>query len=328
MYKFEEIRDIHLEITSKCQAKCPMCPRRINGGMLNPFLELNEIDLDTFKLWFPVGFIKQLDSLFMCGNYGDPIIAKDCLEVFEYLSETNPNIHLSMHTNGSARDIDWWMKLGKTVDRVVFGIDGLQDTHSLYRINTNFDKIIENASAFINAGGIAEWHMLVFKHNEHQIESCRQLSKDLGFDKFLIKHTSRFIDNKFNVLDDAGKTIDILYPTSKSKEISNKLKVTQIETHSEITCKAQKYKQIYIGADGSVTPCCWLDLNYIQHRHDNRIDYMDKIGYFPNLNQNSLSEIFMSDYFDKIEQTWDTNPLKECTKQCGKIDKLKEQFCE
>ena len=49
MYKLEDIRDVHLEITSKCQAKCPMCPRRINGGPMNPFVSLDEITLDIFK---------------------------------------------------------------------------------------------------------------------------------------------------------------------------------------------------------------------------------------------------------------------------------------
>ena len=58
-------------------------------------------------------------------------------------------------------------KIAKAKVKVTFGIDGLQDTNHLYRISTNFDKIIKNAKAFIDAGGFAKWHMLVFEHNEH-----------------------------------------------------------------------------------------------------------------------------------------------------------------
>jgi hypothetical protein len=29
-----------------------------------------------------------------------------------------------------------------------------------------------------------EWKMLIFKYNEHQIETARQMSMDLGFDRF------------------------------------------------------------------------------------------------------------------------------------------------
>ena len=325
MYNITDIRDIHFELTSKCQARCPMCPRRINGGPMNPFVDPTEISLETFKKWFPVEFIKQLNSLFMCGNLGDPIIAQDCLEIFRYLNETNPGIRLSMHTNGSARNADWWRSLAGEKVKVTFGIDGLSDTHSLYRIGTDFHQILRNASAFIQAGGVAEWHMLVFKHNEHQIDECKNLSQSMGFNKFVSKNTSRFKEKKLNVLDDAGKTINILYPTDRSailtKNVSSSLnEITKIE------CKAQKYRQLYVAADGTVSPCCWLDFSWQLPNQDNRINYMDAVGNFPNLNNLSLSDIFASEYFKTIEDMWAVNPLLECSKQCGKFDKLGEQF--
>ena len=324
MYKLEDIRDVHLELTSKCQSRCPMCTRRINGGLLNPIINLDEITLVQFKEWFSVEFIQQLDSLFMCGNLGDPIIAQDCLEIFQYLRATNPSIRLSMHTNGSARSTSWWKTLAETSVRVTFGIDGLTDTHTLYRVGTDFDQIMRNATAFIQSGGHAEWHMLVFKHNEGQVEDCRALSEKLGFSKFTAKHTSRFTDGKFHVLDDLGRTTHILQPTERSSTMISLVKDSRQST--EITCKAVKYRQIYIAADGTVSPCCWLDLKWQLPKQDNRVDYMDTIGVYPNLNSELLDEIFSSGYFDKIESTWTNRPLLECNKQCGKFDKLGEQF--
>lgn len=323
MYKLEDIKDIHLEITSKCQARCPMCPRRVNGGLINPLITLDEITLSTFKIWFPDHFIKQLDSLFMCGNLGDPIIAQDCLEIFQHIREVNPSIRLSMHTNGSARNTLWWESLAKIKVRVTFGIDGLEDTHALYRVGTDFNKIIENAEAFINAGGEAEWHMLVFQHNEHQVETCRNFSNSMKFSKFTVKHTSRFKDNKFHVLDEEGRTVNILYPTNTSMNLTkNVLSVAP----AEIQCKAQKFKQMYVSANGVVSPCCWLDFSWQLPNQDNRVDYMDAVGLFPNLNNHSLQDIFESEYFKKIEDTWAVKPLMECSKQCGKFDKLGAQF--
>jgi MoaA/NifB/PqqE/SkfB family radical SAM enzyme len=324
MYKLEDIRDVHLELTSKCQARCPMCPRRINGGILNPLITLDEITLAQFKEWFTVEFIQQLDSLFMCGNLGDPIIAQDCLEIFQYLRTTNPRIRLSMHTNGSARQPAWWKALAETSVRVTFGLDGLTDTHTLYRVGTDFDQIMRNATAFIKSGGIAEWHMLVFEHNEAQVEDCRILSEKLGFSKFTVKHTSRFTDGKFHVLDELGRTTHILRPTDRSTSMVSLVKDNAQST--TITCKAVKYKQIYIAADGTVSPCCWLDLKWQLPKQDNRINYMDTIGAYPNLNSDSLIDIFSLGYFDKIESTWTDTPLLECSKQCGKFDKLGEQF--
>lgn len=326
MYKLEDIREIHLELTSKCQASCPMCPRRISGGVLNPFITLEEITLETFKSYFTKSFISQLDSLFMCGNLGDPIIAKDCLEIIQYLRQINPNIKLSMHTNGSARDIEWWQRLAKSNVRVVFGIDGLSDTHHLYRISTDWNKIIKNARAFIDNGGHAEWHMLVFKHNEHQINECKKISETLGFRNFQIKHTTRFEKGKFHVLDNDGKTINILYPTEKSKEMTPKVYKYMSDIQPEIKCKSQQGKQIYVSATGHVAPCCWLDFSWIQPRQDTRVDYMDRIGDLPNLNHQSLNEIFHSGYFNKIAATWGKDPLSECSKQCGNFDRCGSQF--
>jgi MoaA/NifB/PqqE/SkfB family radical SAM enzyme len=300
-----------------------MCPRRINGGILNPLITLNEITLEQFKEWFSVDFIKHLDSLFMCGNLGDPIIAQDCLEIFQYIKKINPIIQLSMHTNGSARSVQWWEQMAYTKVRVIFGIDGLVDTHSLYRIDTNYNKIIENATAFIKAGGHAEWHMLVFKHNEHQVVACQHIANQLGFKKFTNKHTSRFKDGKFNVLNEQGKTVNILYPTALSKTFTTKVFSV---VPARIQCKAQKYKQIYVSADGTISPCCWLDFSWQLPNQDNRIEYMDIVGVFPNLNTDSMKKIFESGYFKQIEDTWAINPLMECSKQCGEFDKLGAQF--
>src|SRR6056300_578046 len=111
MYSIDNIRSIHLEVTSKCQARCPMCPRRVHGGPLLEGLYLEEIDIGTFENWFPRSFVRQLKHLNMCGNLGDPIVAKDTLEIFRYLRQTNPEMALQMHTNGSGRNAGWWQDL-------------------------------------------------------------------------------------------------------------------------------------------------------------------------------------------------------------------------
>ena len=326
MYNKEQIKSIHLEVTSKCQARCPMCPRRINGGMLNPLFELSEITLEDFKNWFDIEFISQLHSLNMCGNLGDPVVAKDTLEIYQYLRENNPSMSLSMHTNGSAKTVEWWKALAKLKVSVTFGIDGLADTHALYRISTDWNKIIQNASAFISEGGEAKWEMLVFKHNEHQVEDCKKLSTELGFSYFYEKHTSRFQDGKFHVLDDAGKTTHILYPTTRSTDMITKMKDAVVAINPVISCKVQNDMQIYVSANGNVSPCCWLDFSWILPKQDTRIDYMDRIGDLPNLHKQKLADIFGSGYFKKISDTWDDMPLQECARQCGKFDKMREQY--
>ena len=104
MYKYENIKTIHLENTQNCQASCPMCDRNQNGGALNPHIDLSELTLDDCKRIFEPEFIAQLNTIYMCGNLGDPIVARDTLEIFKYFREHNDKMWLSMNTN----DLTWF----------------------------------------------------------------------------------------------------------------------------------------------------------------------------------------------------------------------------
>jgi MoaA/NifB/PqqE/SkfB family radical SAM enzyme len=48
MYNYEDIREIHLEITQRCNASCPMCDRNENGGAVNKHIreDLQELSLE------------------------------------------------------------------------------------------------------------------------------------------------------------------------------------------------------------------------------------------------------------------------------------------
>ena len=206
MYQYKDIRTVHLEITERCNASCPMCARNINGGEDNPHLKDHELTLEDCKKIFKPEFIAQLDRMYMCGNFGDPVNAKDTLEVFDYFRKHNPNMNLTMYTNGSAKKTEWWTELAKVMGKnayVVFSIDGLEDTNHLYRQNTVWDKIIENAQAFIDAGGRARWDFIVFAHNEHQVEDAELLSKRMRFEKFQYKKSARFFSNASGTTKDA-----------------------------------------------------------------------------------------------------------------------------
>ena len=233
LWSYKEINAIHLEITNRCNAGCPMCPRYINNGAdLNPNLTETDIRYTDFVKWFNPEFVAQLKKLYACGNYGDPIAAKDTLPIFKYLREHNSNMALVMHTNASARSPEWFYELGLLMnyerrgDACVFSVDGLDDTNHLYRKNTNFDKILANMKAFREAGGIAQWDYLAFKHNSHQIDTARQLAKEMGFTKFNLKKTSRWSRYDANglgyhkVIDKTGNYL-LQQPTDESLHNKN-----------------------------------------------------------------------------------------------------------
>jgi hypothetical protein len=95
------------------------------------------------------------------GNLGDFASAKDAMEIVEYL--VNMEFHCQTSTPMAVYAIkiggNNWHLPGVTVG---FALDGLADTHALYRQDTDWHKIIENACAFIDAGGSSKVEICSF----------------------------------------------------------------------------------------------------------------------------------------------------------------------
>lgn len=341
------VDSVHIELTNKCQASCPMCARNYNGGREKEYLNLDEITLEKFIKWFPVDFLKKLKNFYACGNYGDPIIAQDSLEIFEYIRFHNKETRLAIHTNGSARNIEWWKRLAKILGKnsvVVFAIDGFKGQHELYRKGTNFDKIIENASAFIATGGIARADSLVFKHNENSVNDFEKYLKDIGFDSVNFKSTKRFYGNKqFPVYDQDGKfeyNLDAARTEQWRQEfkinIDNLLSksfVSKMKENAVIEPECVKLKQVYVDTHGNFFPCCWIGFDYIDDPEpgdgssliaakNNVVAESKKIlevVSVPNLKDKNILEIINDDkLWRDLYGLWKSNdkPL-QCVKSCS-----------
>ena len=62
-----------------------MCPRNDHGGIDMPYIKNIEMTLENIKQWLTPEWINTINCFHACGNYGDPLMAKDCLAIFEYL---------------------------------------------------------------------------------------------------------------------------------------------------------------------------------------------------------------------------------------------------
>lgn len=194
-WNFEELDQLHIELTNGCNAACPMCVRFMNSSPLTrPDLTIQQITLDKFKEWLPPEVIRKINLVLFCGVHGDPCVAKDFLEICEYIAEASPDTKVEVNTNGGMRTPEWWDKVGNLFahkkDRgwgITFSIDGLDKTNHLYRRNVNWDKLMANVKAYNRYNNISTWDFLVFAHNEHEIEKARKKSKKLRFTYFVPK---------------------------------------------------------------------------------------------------------------------------------------------
>lgn len=239
MLKLRDLKILHLEPTDVCQAACPLCARETNGAFDKN--QRHHLTVQQVLKCIDEDQISVLDKMFMCGDYGDPAAGRHTLTLFKKFRQINNNIVLGMNSNGALRTPAWWRELAGVLnqprDYVVFSIDGLEDTNHIYRKNVDWAKLMSNVQSYISAGGIAHWDMLVYRHNEHQVDQCQQLAKDLGFRWFRAKVSRR------PLIDNLQAPVHWTVPTVKN---------------GPIECAALRDQSMYINAQGKPSPCCWL----------------------------------------------------------------------
>lgn len=357
MIKLEDLESIQLEITSNCNAMCLDCARNIDGVKLNPYVEFGKAGNMSFELFKSILNKKTLPNfkkLELDGNFGDSLIHPQSYEFMEYYCNEFPGTGIEINSNGSYNDTDWWYKLGKLLsthlkkrpEHIKFGIDGVDfETHGIYRRNLDYNKIIDNAKAFIDGGGVATWKFLEFDHNTHQVEQARQIAKELGFKRFYLKATR----NKTRVIEETldNKSYKVTGQATKKKEhieIDSMDKATRnvLETHiksivsdtenfydtSTVRCPWQKRKMIQIDYDGRIYQCCHIGGKYGRaknFRHKEYQYYIDKYGIdWNNLNIHTLQEVFDHPYWKDLDESFDnsihdkSNPrIKRCVEKCS-----------
>ena len=347
---------LHLELTSRCNALCPMCARTTgldhDGVILKKRDDLQLVDTDPQLLYNMLEEMKPFlpNHVFINGNFGDPIMYPHLQEVMQmYIDAGVPQVTLS--TNGGVHKADWWVNLAKMMrkqDKVIFAIDGLEDTNHLYRVNTKWDVIMRNAKAFIGAGGFARWDYIAFAHNEHQIEEARKLANDMGFIKFRYKKSNRYVIPKDYSADpdttredesiEKKTTIkfvsrqhqkknpmqkETVLEAPKKTDASNTTKnfETILKQHktfdnyvktTRIDCQTSRDKSIFIDYKGKVWPCCWQGHYYSTVGEDKgtqkRID--DRVE-LENKYGKDFNDLSKHSIFDILNTAYYSNDLVE-----------------
>ena len=314
--------EITIEVTSNCQAKCPGC---IRHKVFNPNTDLVSAPPKNWNLPLEV-HNKLIDDLaekskvkYMTydGSFGDSPFHPDFLEMIEYsasklkgdvepfgdekIGQLSPEFNglhdMTISTNGSYKTPAFWKKLGEILNEhlpnrhhVMFDLDGIDNkTQNMYRISTDFDKIIENAEAFISGGGQAVWKMIPFDFNDELEEQAKILAAKHGFQKFQRNRIQRVeqkavqiaLSEKLNELDKMKEEDEDLLNISeelvnenlkKAKEVIKDIPIdTKLDAHQNlekiresagVTCIWGANNRYQISHDGSVWRCCWMNSNY------------------------------------------------------------------
>lgn len=333
MYDLNKPIIINWELNNICNLMCPQCARNtIKDGVLQWKVDgsgqfsgttLNDADnsLETFKIAF--NNIGNVGKVKFIGSVSENVASKDFAKICNFIIDSSSHVHVC--TNGSLRSKKWWADLGKIFNRdnksiVRFTLDGLRDELSLYRIGADYNKIIENAQAYISTGGSAEWRMIVFKHNQHQIEEAKSLAKEYNFDHFTLIYSNR-THNLNKPFSYKGKDYNLLpqdiFPEGNEK-LKKRNKYVSGDELGEISCKFQIKNKIYVDHTNRVWPCCHIPnkKNMLGNQKFYDDYYYDKSN---NLLEKTLSEILHDNFYELLQMSWTKKSacLDRCKSTCS-----------
>jgi len=195
MYTLKNIKKLHIELTTRCNASCPVCSRNMSGGRTSHFLENNELTIQDIEQFVPDEIAENITNINYCGNLGDPGMATDLLPILEFFSKkSKQNVQQQVRTNGGMRGPEFWSSVGEFfakqplgADRgrfmrggIVFSVDGLEDTNHIYRRGVKWEKLFANMKAYSETGAMGIWEFLIFDHNKHQVEEAKKLAESMN----------------------------------------------------------------------------------------------------------------------------------------------------
>lgn len=305
-------KNLNLELSTLCNAACPQCARYLdddeeNGIIENPEVIHSSMTLATLSACLDPDWVRQAKHVKFEGTHGEPSLAQDCFKIMAWFRELNPEITFAFHTNASTRNEEWWSNLAtffqyhpERLSQVTFSLDGLEDTNHIYRRRTVWKKIMLNAKAFIAAGGVAVWDMIIFEHNEHQVLKVRKLAKEMGFYSFRTKISQRNL----------SRPIQWLKQPKYFKQSSGSGTV-------KIDCIGQSSDELFLNANGLYMPCCFINENaWGPATPTHRKEIETVLGDFSKFHSMHGLENALG-LFREVSGRWETNPMEICKNMCG-----------
>lgn len=332
---------IQLDPTTYCNASCGACIRNNNSREKKPELDLVHFDLNVWKrLVREDTRLMNIHGLTLNGNWGDAAMHPHLLEIVDEFIYYHKGASVRIHTNGGVRNESWWGDLAKillnaTEHKVLFAVDGLKDTHHLYRKGTDFNKVINNLRAFNEEKGNSEIITTVFDYNAHQIDDLEKLAEEIGCASFKARRSFHnniaMYDENNNEYHVTAKSIpDSLY---RHTVFENTLQhsnwqypeIIHVRKHFEqemdTECPWYNAQEIQLDPDGFVWPCCHISSyrsfieNGLPYSHTT---VKEQYGEFNNLHNHSLQEILGHDWYSiDVAAGVKNGNWNICRKNCG-----------
>lgn len=243
----------YIEPTLFCNLRCPACPT----GLQFDLRPSATIDINLFKQAIDeMG--PYLFDLWMF-NWGEPLLHRQTPEMIRYAKDKGiEKIRLSSNLSIPFTD-DYIDRLaGSGLDELIVSLDGATpETYSHYRrkgeldlVRSNMRRIQEAKARLGSETPEVIWQFLVFRHNEHEIETAQAEYREWGADRLTIHGAE--MPNGEEADQFAPSTLpehNIYHPDHPYRQQLQNYKA------SKLPC-SWLYGIFLLNPNGKVSPCC------------------------------------------------------------------------
>ncbi len=130
-----------IEVTSRCNLLCPMCPREISPSVGNKDMDLNTFDSVIDRIRDDASFV-------WLAGLGEPMMSKHFIEMIRRCKDAG--IATGASTNGTFLNPTWQQRLLDIgLDLLIVSFDGAnKETYENIRVGADFDKVCTNVRDF------------------------------------------------------------------------------------------------------------------------------------------------------------------------------------
>ena len=271
---------VSIEPTTSCNLRCPQCPSglreftRPTGMLQNKLFENIILQLKHH--------LHSLTFYFQ----GEPYLNPDFLKMVKYAN--SHGIYTITSTNAHYLDEKTAIEtIESKLDKLIISVDGMtQEVYEQYRIGGKLNKVLEGTREILKQKKALKsksphvvWQFVVFKPNQHQIETVKKLGKQMGVDEVKIKTAQVYdFEQGHQLIPDVERYSRYKKTDTGEYVIKNKL----------LNQCWRMWQGCVITWDGKIVPCCFdKDAKY-------------KLG---SLEKDMFKDIWFSEPYNRFRQS-------------------------
>jgi radical SAM protein with 4Fe4S-binding SPASM domain len=247
------INEAFLEITNKCNLKCPHC-----YGNFGPESE----ELETAEWMRAIDELADLNVNQVILSGGEPLCHKDVLELVSYIRKKPMQVVLS--TNGTLIDeriADEIKQL--SVKSVRISLDGPNaQVHDGFRgVTGTYDKVIKAINFLLERNVHVRINSCITKDNLNYLPETIRFIQALGVNEykfFVVYFTGRETSPMKLFCPNDSKELEYIFKTLGSSITTPEEKTQQTESNEIMNCEVGR-NHLVIEPNGNVVPCLVFD---------------------------------------------------------------------